>query len=153
MLEQIDESNAHIFYELVQDYEDEFSSITGKEKNQDGKYSLDVDWRFPNIGYYWKQASSVVGFCIVESIDGSLEIVDFYVVPTCRKKKIGKNMAFAVFNKHPGPWQVRQILGDELAKKFWRRVIGDYTNENYTELQIDDPACGRRVCQRFNNLN
>jgi len=153
MLELINESNSHIFDELVQDYEDEFSSITGKKKNQDGKYSIDVDWHIPNIGYYWKEDSNIVGFCIVESIDGYSEIVDFYVIPAYRKKMIGKNMAFAVFNKHPGPWQVRQILGDELAKKFWRRVIGDYTNENYTELQIDDPTCGRRVCQRFNNQN
>ena len=47
MLELINESNSHIFDELVQDYEDEFSSASGKKKNQDGKYSIDVDWRIP----------------------------------------------------------------------------------------------------------
>lgn len=151
MLELINEANAHTFDELAQSYEEEFSSMTEKKKNQDGKYSIDVDWHRPNIGYYWKEDSLIVGFCIVESMDGYSEIVDFYVIPDYRKRLVGKNMAFAVFNQHPGPWQIRQILGDELAKKFWRRVIGDYTNEKYTELQIDDPGCGLRVCQRFNN--
>ena len=151
MLELINESNSHIFDELAQDYEDEFSPTSGKKKNQEGKYSIDVDWRIPNVGYYWKEGSKIVGFSIVESIDGYSEIVDFYVVPAYRKKMVGKNMAFAVFNKHPGPWRVRQIPGSEAATKFWRRVIGDYTNENYTELQIENPPWGLSVCQQFNN--
>lgn len=118
ILKLINESNSHIFDELVQDYEDEFSSITRKKKNQDGKYSIDVDWRIPNIGYYWKEGSKIVGFSIVESIDGYSEIVDFYVVPAYRKKMVGKNMAFAVFNKHPEPWRVRQIPSSEVATNF-----------------------------------
>lgn len=148
MLELIDESNSHIFDELAQDYEDEFSSTSGKKKNQDGKYSIDVDWRIPNVGYYWKEGSKIVGFSIVESIDGYFEIVDFYVVPAYRKKMVA-TMAFAVFNKHHGPWRVRQIPGSEAATKFWRKVIGEYTNENYTESQIENPPW---VCQFASNL-
>ena len=66
---------------------------------------------------------------------------------------IGKNMAFAVFNKHPGPWRTRQIPGSEVATKFWRRVIGDYTSENYTELHIENPPWSLSVCQQFDNRN
>jgi hypothetical protein len=43
MLELINESNSYIFDELAQNYEDEFSPTSGKKKNQDGKYSIDVD--------------------------------------------------------------------------------------------------------------
>jgi predicted acetyltransferase len=153
MLELINESNSYIFDELIQDYEDEFSSISGKKKNQNGKYPVDVDWHMPNIGYFWKEDSAIVGFPLIETIDGYFEIVDFYVIAAYRRKMIGKNMAFAVFDKHPGPWRIRQILGSELATKFWRRVIGDYTNGNYTESQIDNPPWGMSVCQIFNNQN
>lgn len=149
MLQLIDESNSSIFDKLVQDYEDEFSSITGKKKNQDGKYDLDVDWRSPNIGYYWQEDSNIVGFCIVDSVDDNLDIGEFYVVPAYREKGIGQNMAFAVFSQHPGPWQVRQIVHAELAKRFWRRVINDYTAGDYTESQVDDPTWGQVICQRF----
>lgn len=41
------------------------------------------------------------------------------------KKMIGANMAFAVFNKHPGPWRVKQIHGSEAATKFWRSLALD----------------------------
>jgi predicted acetyltransferase len=153
MLELINESNSNIFDKLVQDYEDEFSSITGKKKNQDGKYSIDVNWHIPNIGYYWREDSNILGFCIVDSVDGYSDIAEFYVIPAYRKNKIGQNMAFAVFNQHLGPWQVRQILGAELAKRFWRRVINEYTNGNYAELQMDDPTWGQVVCQRFTCQN
>lgn len=37
MLELINESNSHTFDELAQAYEDEFSSTSGKKKNQEGK--------------------------------------------------------------------------------------------------------------------
>lgn len=50
MLELINESNSYIFDELAQNYEDEFSPTSGKKKNQDEKYSIDVDWRTPNVG-------------------------------------------------------------------------------------------------------
>ncbi len=151
MLELINESNSYIFDKLAQDYEDEFSPTSGKKKNQDGKYSIDVDWRTPNVGYYWKEGSKIVGFSIVEPIDEYSKIVDFYVVPAYRKKMVGKNMAFAVFDKHPGPWRVRQIPGSEAATKFWKRVIGEYTHENYTETHIENPPWGLSVCQQFNN--
>lgn len=42
-----------------------------------GNTLIDVDWHTPNVGYYWKEDSKVVGFSIVESIDGYFEIVDF----------------------------------------------------------------------------
>ena len=90
MLELINESNSYIFDELAQDYEGEFSPTSGKKKNQDGKYSIDVDWHTPNFGYYWKEGSKIVGFSIVESIDGYSEIVDFYVFLLTERKWLVK---------------------------------------------------------------
>lgn len=81
MLVLINESNSHIFDELAQDYEDEFSPTLGKKKNQNGKYSIEVDWRIPNYGYYWKEGSKIFSFSIVEPINGYSDFVDFYVVP------------------------------------------------------------------------
>jgi predicted acetyltransferase len=149
MLLQINESNSHIFDELVQVYEHEFSSITGKQRNQNGKYDLDVDWHAPNIGYYWQEDSNIVGFCIIDSVDDIFDVGEFYVVPAYRKNKIGQNMAFAVFNQHPGSWQVRQIANAESAKQFWRRVINDYTSVDYSESQIEDPTWVKVTCKRF----
>ena len=129
MLELINNQNAYVFEHLMQDYEEEFSCITGKEKNQEGTYSIDTDWHFPNIGYYWKEGSEVLGFCIKDTIDGYSDI--------------------AVFDNHPGLWQVRQLLEATLARKFWKQTLDDYTQGNYVELLITDPIWGEVTCQRF----
>lgn len=151
MLELINDLNAQFLEEMVQHYEEEFSSLTKKNKNKDGKYNLDTDWKAPNVGYYWKVDSIIAGFCVVDCDSGYLDIGEFYISPEYRKKGAGKAMAYAIFNRYQGNWQVRQIEGADLATAFWRNVIADYTNGNYTESRIDDPVWGTVTCQRFNN--
>lgn len=135
----------------LEDYEDEFSSLTGKKKNMEGRYRIDVDFRPPNTGYYWQEDTIIASFSIIEPLDGYNEIVDFYVIPALRNKRVGKKMAFALFDKHRGPWRVRQIPGSEAASVFWRSVIGEYTRGNYSESQIENPPWGLSICQTFNN--
>jgi predicted acetyltransferase len=149
MLERINKQNSALFDKLVQEYEDEFSYITGKKKDENGNYAIDVSWHEPNIGYYWKEGSKVIGFCIKTFINGYSDIGEFYILPHYRNKRAGHKMAFAVFNKHPGSWQVRQIERAELAKIFWRRVINEYTKGAYIEEEANDPKWGRVTCQRF----
>lgn len=151
MLDVITEQNKAIFERLAQDYEDEFSPITGKIPDEKGKYSIDVDWHAPSIGYYWKEGNAVVGFCIMKPIEEYNDIAEFYVVPSYRKKGIGKKLAFAVFNRHRGLWQVRQILLATDANKFWKRVVSSYTLGKYTEMEMEDPTWGKVICQRFTN--
>jgi hypothetical protein len=44
---QITSKNAHIFEVFVQDYEAEFSAITRKEPDAEGRFALEADWRPP----------------------------------------------------------------------------------------------------------
>ncbi|QVL58306.1 MAG: hypothetical protein KFB93_04275 [Simkaniaceae bacterium] len=149
MLEDITEENTHIFNRLAQDYEEEFSPITGKKKGEDGKHTLDSDWRPPNHGYYWVESGEKVGFCIKGVCDSYSDIAEFYIIPSARGNGIGKQFAFAVFDLFPGPWQVRQIEGANLAKSFWRAVIKDYSKGAFKEEIRDDPYWGKVTCQRF----
>lgn len=59
-------------------------------------------------------------------------------MPCYRKLGFGKLLAFAIFDLFPGPWQVREIPAAVNAIAFWRATIGEYTEENYTEDQIND---------------
>lgn len=65
-----------------------------------------------------------------------------------RKRGEGKAFAFAVFDQFSGPWQVRQIENADLAKKFWREIIDEYSGGNYEEQAIDDSLWGKATCQR-----
>jgi predicted acetyltransferase len=151
MLERITDSNASAFEALAQDYEQEFSCITGKKKSTDGTYSLDSDWNSPYEGFYWMENNKVLGFCIKGSIDGYSDIMEFYIIPGARNKHIGKKLAFAIFDKYPGKWQVRQIEGAEDARKFWNNTVNEYTSSNYQESRLIDPHWGPVTCQRFNS--
>lgn len=151
MLIPISEDNCQLFDLLVQKYEEEFASLTGKKKNSEGKYELDSDWKEPNQGFYWKEDSQVKGFCVKTTVEGRSDISEFYIVPKDRKKGIGRKFAFAVFDAFPGKWQVRQIQGAEDAKKFWRRIIGQYTDDNYIESEEKDPTFGIVTCQKFSS--
>jgi len=153
MLEPITESNCAVFERLAQDYEEEFAPITGKTKQPNGKYSIDVDWHFPNCGYFWKEDSSIVGFVIKDQCGEYSDIGEFYIIPSYRKMGMGKKMAFSIFDHYPGLWQVRQIENADLAKSFWRNVVSDYTKDDYFELELEDLVWGKVTCQRFKSQN
>lgn len=142
--------NAHIFEVFVQNYEAEFSAITKKEPNAEGRFALETDWHPPNKGFYQFKESKPVGFVIkVQTKEGLSDIAEFYILPCYRKKGLGKLFAFAIFDLFPGPWQVRQILSATDAINFWRATIHQYTGGNYTEDQVNDPHWGSVIRQRF----
>ena len=149
MLEKITNKNCELFEELAQDYEEEFSSITKKQRQADGRYKIDVDWHSLNAGFYWKKHGRVVGFVIKDQSEQCADIGEFNIIPSHRRCGAGKRMAFAIFNAFPGPWQVRQIQGADAARHFWLRAITEYTQETYTELILVDPIWGKVTCQRF----
>ncbi|MDN3506688.1 MAG: hypothetical protein P0S96_05620 [Simkaniaceae bacterium] len=149
MLENITETNASIFNELVQQYEKEFAKITGKTPDAEGKYPLDSDWRAPNVGFYWKEDGKMIGFAIKANAGSFSDIAEFYILPVYRGRGRGKVFACAIFDLYPGNWQVRQIEGAGLAREFWRKTIDSYTSGNFSETVENDPYWGQVSCQRF----
>ena len=151
MLERITFHNCSTFDSLVQDYESEFSSITGKKKNDDGFYTLDSSWEEPYEGYYWTKNGKRIGFVIISIENEIADVAEFYVIPSFRNQGIGKIMAHSIFDKYHGRWQVRQIQGADDAKAFWRAVIRSYKSGKYQESTVDDPTWGTVTCQTFDS--
>jgi len=63
------------------------------------------------------------GFCVVTQTQGRYDIGEFYILPCYRKKGLGQQFAFYIFDAFPGKWQVRQIISAKGAISFWRKVI------------------------------
>lgn len=145
----ISDANAHIFDVFEQDYESEFSAITKKEPNVEGRFAIEADWRSPNSGFYLFLGDKPAGFAVRGELDGRSDIGEFYILPCYRKKGLGKQFAFALFDFFPGPWQVRQIVTAKDAIVFWRAVINEYTNSAYTEDIVRDDHWGAVVRQLF----
>lgn len=134
----INPSNAHIFDVLAQDYESEFSALTHKEPDINGRFALEISWQKPYEGFYQFTKEKPIGFTIKGIRAGRFDMGEFYILPCYRKKEFGKKFAFEIFDRFPGNWQVRQLQKASGATAFWRRVIDEYTNGNYSEDFIED---------------
>jgi predicted acetyltransferase len=145
----ISEANAHIFDTFEQDYESEFSAITKKEPNVEGRFAIEADWRSPNSGLYLFLGDKPAGFAVRAIVEGRSDIAEFYILPCYRKKGFGKQFAFAIFDFFPGSWQVRQIITAKDAIAFGRAVIDEYTDSTYTEDIVKDDHWGMVLCQYF----
>lgn len=144
--------NASIFDVFAQDYEAEFSAITKKEPNAEGRFALEADWHLPNRGFYQFLHKTPVGFAIRgETEESRSDMAEFYILPCYRKKGLGKLFAFAMFDLFPGLWQVRQIPTAIEAIAFWRAIIDEYTRGSFTEDQIPDTHWGSVLRQCFCN--
>ncbi|MCH9811358.1 GNAT family N-acetyltransferase, partial [bacterium] len=120
-----------------------------KEKNSQGKYELDSDWRSPYQGYYCVEGQKILGFCIIGKKEAFFDIMEFYVLPEYRRKNVGKKFAFSIFNAFDGKWQVRQIEAANAARAFWRSIIKDYSSGDFVEEVALDPDWGKITRQRF----
>lgn len=144
--------NAAIFAVLAQNYEAEFSSITHKEPNAEGRFAIEVEWHAPNQGFYLFHDGKPSGFAIIQQTEEEVfDIAEFYILPCYRKKGYGKWLAFALFDLFHGAWQSRQIITAQNAIQFWQKVIQEYTNGHYAEDIVEDAHWGKVLRQSFHS--
>ena len=67
-------------------------------------------------------------------------MAEFFVMSKYRRRGVGSEAARFAFDRFPGRWEVREMAANTPAQAFWRRVIGDYTGDNFTERRLDDGA-------------
>lgn len=82
-----------------------------------------------------KETNKLLGFAMInkhmQKFEEGHSIAEYLVIPKYRRNKIGKNVAFEIFDKHPGNWEVKPSYNSEKAYLFWENVIKEYTNNNY----------------------
>lgn len=59
-------------------------------------------------------------------------------------------VAWEIFSRFRGRWEVRQVMENVAATAFWRSVIGQYTSGAFEETLFDDERW-RGPVQRFDN--
>jgi predicted acetyltransferase len=96
-------------------------------------YFIDSD----RIAYFIKELNTnkLLGFVMVNSymqkFDNGHSVAEFMIIPKYRRNKIGKRVAFEVFDLFKGNWEVQPSYQSEKAYKFWQKTIAEYTNDNY----------------------
>lgn len=58
-------------------------------------------------------------------------IAEFLIMPRFRRNHIGKRVAYEIFEKFRGDWEVQPMKNNLGAYAFWKNIIFKYTNGNY----------------------
>ncbi|MBJ7449081.1 MAG: GNAT family N-acetyltransferase [Parachlamydiales bacterium] len=120
-------------------------------------------WKIPacgrfdvlDLGWYWTEPNrhpflimldkELVGFVLINKV-GTCKAVDwnvgeFFVLGKFQGKGIGKEIAFQIFNKFKGIWEVAQMPDNLPAIAFWNKVIKNYTDDHFESFKtiIDGP--------------
>lgn len=72
---------------------------------------------------------------LIPNVD--IELLDFFVAPKYRRQKVGYIAAQAAFDLHHARWEVFHLAGNAPARAFWKKVIADYTHNNF-QSQTDE---------------
>ena len=146
----VTETNSHLYHNLMQSYEAEFSPITGKKPNDSGLYELDTHLGESTLGFLLIIDDNPTGIAAIHYKETqAYEMCEFYVVPYFRKNGIGIQFAHTIWKNYPGDWEIKQIQGAEYATTFWRKTIEQFNETAYTEDCYDDPYWGSVTRQRF----
>ena len=145
-LVRVEEKDKSIIYNLMQLYtyelsffEDETATFTMLDS---GLYVINK-----YVERYWKDENrhpyilnhnnELLGFVLHRYNEEDMnEIAEFFVLNKYRKIGAGTFMASKMFELYKGKWEVRTLIKNERAQKFWRKIIKDFTNNNFEEKLI-----------------
>lgn len=130
-------------FNLMQFYSYDFSEFIDMDVEDGGLYAsypyLDDYWTEPEIRfpYLIKLNGRIAGFALVRKIQTIektfFSMAEFFVMKKYRRLGIGKQAAIALFDLHPGAWEVFQLETNIPAQYFWNKIISEYTRDQYTE--------------------
>lgn len=157
----------NVLHNLIQLYRYDSSEYDGHALTDHGLYLykyLDHQWtdvyRHPLFvridgelaGFVLLILNVPIEFVKISTATETNVISDFFIMRKFRGMNYGKQVAFSIFDRFPGSWEVRQSTANLPANQFWNKVIHDYTNGSYRE-EILDGESWKGPVQIFDNKN
>ncbi|MGF1770618.1 GNAT family N-acetyltransferase [Enterovibrio makurazakiensis] len=137
----------HVLENLFPYYIYDMSEYMGWSPNENGdfsfnKSSLDVYWKQEDHAPFFIHADGeIAGFVLVRKYppEGlTYDIEQFFVLRKFKGKGVGKQALKLAAARFEGRWQIRVLLGNEVALRFWKSAISSLVGENYIESQQVD---------------
>ena len=136
------QQHTEVIKNLMQFYIYDFSEFVDLDVEADGLFTayknLDDYWndekRFP---YIIQKDKKYIGFVLVRFIETDqrnyFSIAEFFIMKKYRRKGIGKSVAYQIFTLHKGAWEIFQKANNKPAQLFWKKIIDEYADGNFTE--------------------
>lgn len=85
--------------------------------------------------YLIRVEEELAGFTLLNQIGSCVEtewnMGEFFILAKFQGKGVGSYVAQALFDKHPGSWEVTVIPENQTALSFWQKTISYYMQEQY----------------------
>ena len=136
----VQKGDKEILRNLLEKYNYEFSQYDNLDVNDLGLYGydwLDCYWTEENRwAFFFKVDGKLAGFAMVNDYPETGKKTDygmaeFFVMYKYRKQGIGKQAAFALFDRFQGTWQLKRHPKNIPSVHFWDRVVAEYTNGEF----------------------
>lgn len=143
--------NKEVLADLLIEYQKE---LLGKDAPRKYKY-LDTYWGSEDrLPFFIVLDGKRIGFVLVNKhtliMKNARSIAEFYVIKEFRKRGVGKETAIKIFDMYPGNWELREMEHNLYAQNYWRKIVNDYTNGNYSEEVLNNELWKGPV-QMFDN--
>jgi len=94
------------------------------------------------FGFMLKVKSEYIGFILINNEcmkldrkDNNYNIQQLFIKDEFKKSDFGKKTVFNVLDNISGNWEIKPNNNEVTI--FWEKIIGEYTNNNYTKITID----------------
>jgi predicted acetyltransferase len=135
-----------ILRNLLELYSHDFCDYVDLEIGPDGRYGykdLDIYWTEPQRHPFlvWVE-SRLAGFVFVDRLErGSpalivWDVAEFFVLRGYRRKSIGTEVAHRLWKVFPGRWEVRVIITNEPAHRFWQRAVESFVGHEVVPTRV-----------------
>ena len=138
----------------------DFTEFLGFRCGDDGLFRTshwEKCWTDPGRrAFLGKVDGELAGFVLVgpsgTQPDSQYDVSEFFIMRKFRRRGIGQEVAFDVFDRFRGRWEVRVVVENQPALAFWRKVIRRYADGSRIELP-EPVTCGQRryIVQTFDN--
>lgn len=128
---------------MLELYQYELSDIWDQDIDGAGQYGYAMDryWDIPgNYAYVALFEGRYAGFALVDDqvkLPGGQYWMDqFFVLKKYRRRGLGRELAARVIARHPGQWQIGQMVDNHPAQCFWRETLDAIGAREFRECAI-----------------
>ncbi|TBL80695.1 GNAT family N-acetyltransferase [Paenibacillus thalictri] len=167
---QAEEQDKAVIRNLMQYYQYDATEYNQEDPSPFGLFNynyLDHYWtdhgknNEGRVAYIVKVNGNLAGFALVNNFSYVLKgadvktIAEFFIMRKYRKQGVGREVAFRIFDTHPGFWEVKQEKENAIAHQFWKSTVDRYTGGNYDKLESYPPVWDGPIVyfQAANNQN
>jgi predicted acetyltransferase len=144
VLQPIAADQAPVLQQLFELYCYDFSEQLRLPLKASGRFEISVgDWwtREGHFPFFIQRNDELLGFALARrgsQLSGAANVMDvaeFFVVRSARRAGIGGDAARELFERFPGPWEIRVRESNVSALAFWSRVV----SARHAERTLPEP--------------